>query len=227
MLVNAAPGYEERVASALQDEDGVAGIAAVQQENFNMAILLQVDGPNKLQKFLTNTLMFVSGVQGAELDKDPTDDLMERLEGEGPGSPEGRGGGRRGGRGGGGGRGRPSPGGTGPGGQPTGPGQEPGPGLPGDGDEDEDEDDRPGIPGKPDREPTTGKDPGGRTPGGSRTPGGGGHRGGRPSRDDDDEDIPGIDEADIPSPGDDRDVGGPRDPDPRELRGEKDDEDDD
>jgi len=222
VLVNAAPGYEERVASALQDEDGVAGIAAVQQENFNMAILLQVDGPNKLQKFLTNTLMFVSGVQGAELEKDPSDDLMTRLESEGPGRPDQRGGGRRGG---GGGRGRPTPGEPGPG------DPEPGAGIPGEEDErpggipgEDDEDSPSGIPGRPDREPTTGQDPGGRTPGG-RTPGGS-HVGGGRAREEDEEDIPGIDEADIPSPGD-RDVGGPRDPDPRELRGEKDEDEDD
>jgi hypothetical protein len=227
VLVNAAPGYEERVASALQDEDGVAGIAAVQQENFNMAILLQVDGPNKLQKFLTNTLMFVSGVQGAELDKDPSDELMDRLESEGPGRADQRGGGR-------GPPGPGEPGAAGPGGGPAGGGVPPGEdrpgGIPGEGD-DEDEDVPGGIPGRPDREPTTGQDPGGRTPGGrtpgGHTPGSGGHATGGGAPQEDEEDIPGIDETDIPSPGEDRDVGGPRDPDPRELRGEKDEDEDD
>lgn len=79
VLVNAAPGYEERVANALRDEDGVAGISRVQEESFNMAVLLQLEGPNELQKFLTNTLMFISGVQGAELAKDPEPELMNRL----------------------------------------------------------------------------------------------------------------------------------------------------
>lgn len=79
VLVNAAPGYEERVATALRKEDGVAGISRVEEESFNMAVLLQLDGPNELQKFLTNTLMFISGVQGAELAKDPEPDLMNRL----------------------------------------------------------------------------------------------------------------------------------------------------
>jgi hypothetical protein len=79
VLVNAAPGYEERVANSLRDEDGVAGISHVEDESFNMAVLLELDGPNELQKFLTNTLMFISGVQGAELAKDPEPDLMNRL----------------------------------------------------------------------------------------------------------------------------------------------------
>lgn len=215
VLVNAAPGYEERVASALQEEDGVAGIAAVQEDNFNMAILLQVDGPNKLQKFLTNTLMFVSGVQGAELDKDPSDDLMERLESDGPSPTK-----RRSSGGGPGGRGRPSPG---PGdaepGEPTpGPGEPDGPSPPGVG----------GPPGEDDRDRPKSPDSGGHTPGnrgpGTRTPGGSGPGTGGHAPDNE-EDIPGIDETDIPSPGD-RDVGGPRDPDPRELRGEKDEDED-
>jgi hypothetical protein len=165
VLVNAAPGYEERVASSLQDEDGVAGIAAVQKENFNMAILLDVDGPNKLQKFLTNTLMFVSGVQGAELEKDPTDDLMARLEGEGPGGQGSRGG--RGGRGGGrGGGGRPGgrepPGGSGPSRPSDGPGDlgsegdVPGPGRPSDDEEDVPGVDDAGIPGPGDEEAAPG-----------------------------------------------------------------------
>lgn len=198
VLVNAAPGYEERVASALREEDGVAGIAAVQEENFNMAILLQVDGPNKLQKFLTNTLMFISGVQGAELDKDPSDDLMERLQSDGPG-----GGSKRGGRGRGG-RGRPS----------AGQGQSPGPSR------------ERKTPSAPDREPSTGTEPGGRTPGGPVTGGRGLDRG--RSSEEEGEDIPGIDETDIPGPGDHGGLGG-GDPDLSEIRGEKkdDDEDDD
>lgn len=79
VLVNAAPGYEERVATALRNEDGVAGISRVEEESFNMAVLLKLEGPTELQKFLTNTLMFISGVQGAELAREPSSELMNRL----------------------------------------------------------------------------------------------------------------------------------------------------
>ncbi len=79
VLVNAAPGYETKVVDALRKEEGVAGITRVNQENFNMAVLLHMEGPTELQKFLTNTLMFISGVQGAELMREPGSELMTRL----------------------------------------------------------------------------------------------------------------------------------------------------
>ncbi len=79
ILVNAAPGFESSVISALKKLDGVAGLTRIKKENFDMAVLIDVEDSQEMQRFLTSELMFISGVQGAERVENPSDALMARL----------------------------------------------------------------------------------------------------------------------------------------------------
>ena len=79
VLINAAPGFEEAVHASVNKLEGVAAVARVKKENYDLAVLIDVADADEVQRFVTSRLRGVSGIQGAELLEAPSDRLIAQL----------------------------------------------------------------------------------------------------------------------------------------------------
>ncbi len=78
--VDAIPGREEAVHEALDALEDVASSARVKDGNYDVAILVDIEGPAELVKWETNTLRRVSNAPQFKRVDDPSADILKRLD---------------------------------------------------------------------------------------------------------------------------------------------------
>lgn len=80
ILVDAAPGFEDSVEVSLGDLEEVSSVVRENVRNHDLAALLDIEDPAELQRFLTNEVRTLGGLQGYKQVDEPDPDLLARLE---------------------------------------------------------------------------------------------------------------------------------------------------
>ncbi len=80
VLVDAVPGFEDAVASDLRDLEHVSKVVSLKRGNNDLGVLVDLDDPGEVQRFLINEIRTLSGLAGYEEVEDPSKELLSDLE---------------------------------------------------------------------------------------------------------------------------------------------------
>lgn len=79
VLVDAVPGFEDSVAADLRDLEHVVSVVSLKRGNNDLGVLVDLEDPAELQRFLINEIRTLSGLAGYEEVETPSEELLSEL----------------------------------------------------------------------------------------------------------------------------------------------------